>query len=346
MCVAGSVWELVSVKYVNHANRRQRMRVAGLMALASMVVFGLANAPLKAQATRDETPSANSKTTPAWQIAAGGPMSFEVASIRLAEPGARFQTNVNLNLEDEPIPMGGRLTATAALGSYIALAYKFMPVGAQSEAVFDHLPKWATTDLFTIEAKAPMANPSKDQMRLMMQSLLAERFKLAVHFETHDVPVLALVQIKPGELGPRLRPHSQGPACDAEIPPVDRNSAKIPDVWLPVCGITQAIDWRDHTAILGSRNITLDVLAAYIPTLIPVDRPVIDQTGLTGRFDYELNFTPEWRMPKGQSADTQLDLTGPTFFEALKDQLGLKLKPTRAPIQILVIDHVEQPSPN
>jgi uncharacterized protein (TIGR03435 family) len=51
-------------------------------------------------------------------------------------------------------------------------------------------------------------------------------------------------------------------------------------------------------------------------------------------------------MPKGQSADTQLDLTGPTFFEALKDQLGLKLKPTRAPIQILVIDHVEQPSPN
>ena len=310
------------------------------------MVLGLANVELKAQATRGEIPSPNLNTTPAWQIAAGGHMSFEVASIRLAEPGARFQTNINLNLEDEPIPIGGRLSATAALGSYIALAYKFMPFGAQSDAVFGHLPKWATTELFTIEAKAPMVNPTKDQMRLMMQSLLAERFKLVVHFETHEIPVLALVQIKPGILGPRLRPHSQGPACDARIPQVDRSSPKIPDVWLPSCGTTQAIDWRDHTAILGSRNITLDVLAAYIPTLIPLDRPVIDQTDLTGRFDYELNFTPEWRKPKDQSADAELDLTGPTFSEALKDQLGLKLKPTRAPVQTIVIDHVEQPTPN
>jgi uncharacterized protein (TIGR03435 family) len=283
---------------------------------------------------------------PAWQIAAGGPMSFEVASIRPAGPEARFCTNINLNLEDEPIPIGGRFSATAALGSYLALAYKFMPVGAQSDAVFGQLPKWATSGLFTIEAKAPMANPTKDQMRLMMQSLLAERFKLAVHFETHDVPVMALVLIEPGKLGFRLRPHSQGPPCDANIPPVDRDSPKIPDVWLPVCGTTKAIDWRDHTAILGSRNTTLEVLAAYIPTLMPLDRPVVDQTGLTGRFDYELNFTPEWRMPKEQSTDTQLDLTGPTLFGALKDQLGLKLKPTRASIRTLVINHVEQPSPN
>ena len=161
----------------------------------------------------------------------------------------------------------------------------------------------------------------------MMQSLLAERFKMVVHFETREMPILALVQIKPGILGPRLRPHSQGPTRDAIIPPVDRNSPKIPDVWLPSCGTTQAIDWRDHTAILASRNIILDVLAAYIPTLMPLDRPVIDQTRLTGRFDYELNFKPERRKPKGQSADTELDLTGPTFSEALRDQLGLKLTP-------------------
>jgi uncharacterized protein (TIGR03435 family) len=167
--------------------------------------------------------------------------------------------------------------------------------------------------MFTIEAKAPMADPSKDQMRLMMQSLLAERFKLAVRLETHDVPVMAFVQIRPGRLGPRLRPHSQGPACDATIPPVDRNSLKIPDVWLPVCGTIQAIHWRDHTVILGSRNITMEVLTAFIPTIMPFDQPVVDQTGLTGRFEYELNFTPPWRMPKEQSGDTQLDLTGPTL---------------------------------
>ena len=316
------------------------------MALASAVVLGLANMPLKAHATTGETPSVNSNTTPASQIAAGGPMSFEVASIRPAGPGARFRTNVNLNMEDEPIPIGGRFSATASLGGYIALAYKFLPTGPQSDAVFGHLPKWATTDLFTIEAKAPMANPSKDQMRLMMQSLLAERFKLAVHFETDDVPVRALVLVEPGKLGFRLRPHSQGPPCDAKIPPVDRNSPKIPDVWRSICGDIQLIDWTNNTVILGSRNTTMEMLADYVPALVQLDRPIVDQTGLNGKYDYEVNFAPQWRMPKEQSTDTQLDFTGPTFFEALKDQLGFKLKPTRAPVQTLVIDHVEQPSPN
>ena len=322
------------------------MRVAGLVVLASTVVLGLANIPLKAQATTGETPSANSNTTTAWQVAAGGHMEFEVASVRPAGPGARFRTNVGLNIEDEPIPIGGRLSATASLGGYIALAYKFLPIGPQSDAVFGHLPKWVTTDLFTIEAKAPLVNPSKDQMRLMMQSLLADRFKLAIHFETHDVPAMALVLIKPGKFGFRLRPHSQGPPCDAKIPPVDRNSPKIPDVWRPVCGDFQMLDWTDNTSILGSRNTTMEMLADYVPLLVQLDRPVVDQTGLNGKFDYEVNFTPPWKMPKDQNADGQLDLAGPTFLEALKDQLGLKLKPTRAPIKTLVIDHIEQPSPN
>jgi bla regulator protein blaR1 len=322
------------------------MRVAGLVALTATLVLGLANMPSKAQATTGGTPSANSSPTPAWQIAAGGPMSFEVASIRPAGLGASFRTNVNLNMEDEPIPFGGRFSATASLGGYIALAYKFLPTGPQSDAVFGHLPKWATTDLFTIEAKAPMANPSKDQIRLMMQSLLAERFKLAVHFETHDVPVMALVLVAPGKLGFRLHPHSQGPPCDAKIPTVDRNSPKIPDVWRQVCGDFQMIDWTNNTVILGSRNTTMEMFADFLPALVEPDRLVVDQTGLNGNFDYELNFTPPWRIPKEQSTDTQLDPTGPTFFEALKDQLGLKLRPTRAPIQTLVIDHVEQPSPN
>ena len=178
-----------------------------------------------------------------------------------------------------------------------------------------------------------MANPSKDQMRLMMQSLLAERFKLAVHFETHDVPVMALVLVEPGKLGFRLRPHSQGPPCDAKIPPVDHNSPKIPDVWRSICGDLQLIEWTNNTVILGSRNTTMEMLADYVPALVQLDHPVVDQTGLNGEFDYELDFAPPWRMPKEQSTDTQLDLTGPTFFEALKDQLGLKLKPTRAPFK-------------
>jgi bla regulator protein blaR1 len=322
------------------------MRVAGSMALVSTLVAGLANVPLKAQTTTERTPAAISQKTPAWQITAGGPMSFEVASVRPAGPGAPFRTNVNLNMEDEPIPIGGRFSATASLGGYIALAYKFLPTGSQSEAVFSRLPKWATTDMFTIEAKAPMANPTKDQMRLMMRALLAERFKLSVHFETHDVAVMALVLVEPGKRGFRLRPHSEGPPCDAKIPPLDRSSPKIPDVWRQVCGDFQMIDWTNNTVILGSRNTTLEMFANFLPALLEPDRPIVDQTGLNGRFDYELNFAPPWRVSKEQNADGQLDLTGPTLLEALKDQLGLKLKPSRAPLQTLIIDHIEQPSPN
>jgi uncharacterized protein (TIGR03435 family) len=322
------------------------MKMAGLAALASTVVLGLSNLPLRAQATTGKTQSPNLNATPSWQTAAGGPTSFEVASIRLAGPGEGFRTNVNLNMEDEPIPIGGRFSATASLGSYLALAYKFLPTGPESGSVFARLPKWATTDMFTIEAKAPMANPTKDQVRLMIQSLLAERFKLAVHYETHDVPVMALLPVEPGKLGPRLRPHSQGPPCDAKIPPVDRTSRKIPDIWTPVCGAFQLIDWTNDTAILGSRNTTMGMLVDYIPVLVELDHPVVDQTGLNGNFDLEVNFTPPWKIPKEQTAEAQLDMAGPIFLEALKNQLGLKLKPIKAPIQILVVDHVEQPSPN
>lgn len=324
---------------------RLRIRSAKSAAFAYVLAIGFALTPLKAQIAHQVSP-ANPTAPPSWQIAAGGHMSFEVASVRLAEPGAQFRANVNLNMEDEPIPKGGRFSATASLGSYIALAYKFLPTGVQSDAVFRRLPKWATTDLFTIEAKAPIANPTKDQMRLMMQSLLAERFKLAVHFETHELPGVALVTVSPGKLGFRLRPHSQGPPCDAVIPPVDRSSNKIPEVWRPVCGDFQMLDWTDNTVILGSRNTTIQMLVDFLPALLELGRPVVDQTGLSGKFDYEVNFTPPWKMPKQQGEGSELDLTGPTFSEAMKEQLGLKLKPTKALIQTLVIDHVELPSPN
>jgi uncharacterized protein (TIGR03435 family) len=105
-------------------------------------------------------------------------------------------------------------------------------------------------------------------------------------------------------------------------------------------------DWTNNTVILGSRHTTMDMLTAYIPALEPLDRPVVKQTGLTGNFDIELNFTPPWKMSKDQSADAQLNLTGPTFLESLKDQLGLKPVSTCAPVPTLVIDHVVLPTPN
>ena len=317
--------------------------VCGLICSAALAVSSELPGAL-AQSVPPPAPQ-TSEPIPAWQKAAGGKLEFEVASIRLAVPGARGRQNFDMSVEDLPIPTAGRFSATGALGMYIGFAYKVSLF--RDRAALDHMPKWATTELFDIEAKAPTTDATKDEMRLMMQSLLADRFKLAVHFETHVVPVMALVLVKPGKFGLGLRPHSQGPACDAKIPPVDRGSLKIPGVWMPVCGTTQNLDWANNTVILGSRNTTMDIFADYTYLIEqPLDRPVVNQTGLTGRFDIELNFTPPWKVPKEQSTDAQLDATGPTFLEALKDQLGMKLISTRAPVETLVIDHVEQPSPN
>ncbi len=258
-----------------------------------------------ARAQSAPSASQTSQAVPAWQTAAGGKMEFEVASIHPAAPGAGPRQNFDMSIEDVTIPPGGRISATGALGMFIQFAYKLSVF--QDKAAFDHLPKWATTEYLDIDAKAPTTNATKDQMRLMMQSLLADRFKLVVHFETPDGPAMALVLVNPGKLGPGLRPHPEGPACDAKIPPIDRSSPKIPDVWMPVCGTTQMVDWRDKTVILGSRNTTLDIFSDWIPLIETFDRPVVNRTGLKERFDIVLNFTPPWVKDKEQSADAQLD---------------------------------------
>src|ERR1022692_34137 len=91
-----------------------------------------------------------------------------------------------------------------------------MPSRDQMDSMLAHAPKWVSTDSFEIHA---LANgiPTKDQMRLMLQSLLADRFRLQVHIVTVQVPVLALVLEKPGKTGPKLRPHSEGPPCDVHL---------------------------------------------------------------------------------------------------------------------------------
>jgi hypothetical protein len=196
-------------------NRRLRMKVAGLIALASSVVLALATIPRKAQKTTGETQSVNLHITPGWENASGGKMAFEVASIRVAKPGTFTPPNFALNIDDTSIPPGGRFLADFPLESYIEFAYTIMPAREQEPAMLAGLPDWVKTDHFVIQAEAP-GSPTKDQMGLMMQSLLAERFRLAVHFEMRTKPVLALVFAKPGKTGSRIQPHSQGLPCDAK----------------------------------------------------------------------------------------------------------------------------------
>jgi uncharacterized protein (TIGR03435 family) len=255
---------------------------------------------------------------PAWQKAAGGSMSFEVASIHPAKPGPFLQPSFSLGIEDEAIPPGGRFFASFALEDFIEFAYKIMPTPEQRDGILEELPRWAKNEYFVVQAEAP-GNPTKDQMRLMMQVLLAERFNLRVHFDARIEPVLALVLIRHGRTGPRIRPHLEGPACDAHwTPPPDRTAPTVPPgEFTPECGTFEGLDGPNNTFLAGARNATLAQLADYLAWEQDFGRPIVDQSGLSGRFDFTLQWTPESKKPHGDSIG--LDVSGPSLIEALKN---------------------------
>ena len=197
-------------------------------------------------------------------------MSFEVASIRRSEPGTSLRPNMVLNAEDTPVPASGHFFADFSLLIFIEFAWNIMPTREQESAMVAHSPRWVATDHFVIQAQFS-GNPTKDQIRLMMQSLLTERFGLVVHFESHEVPVFALVASRPGKLGPRIRPHAEGPACDATVavPADPAPQALPPGGFLAACGRVLTVDGPNHTVMLGaatSRSTTLPGILATLGT--------------------------------------------------------------------------------
>jgi len=211
---------------------------AGWMAIALPAAFGQGNTPHQAQAVATQAPIAQTQKVPQWQTAAGGKMSFDVASIRPSKPGTFTPPNFPLSRDDAYAPTAGLFTAAFPLMVYIEFAYKLWQTREQRESMLAHLPKWVATESFEIHARAS-GDPTKDQMRLMMQSLLADRFKLAIHFETQQVPVFALTLVEPGKTGPKLRPHADGPPCDAPMPPPPAQGwpANGPDVFPRECSV-------------------------------------------------------------------------------------------------------------
>lgn len=265
------------------------------------------------------------QTAPDWQTEAGSKRAFEVASVK-PDKDVHIPPSFSLDAGDAFKSSGGRFLADFPLVVYITFSYKLWLTPEQTESMLAHLPKWVASERFTIDARTELANPTKDQMRMMMQSLLAERFHLQLHFETQTVPLLALTLIKPGRTGPNLRPHSEGPSCDA------------PDTkaFPPVCD-EHHLEFKDGHFITGSRHTTLELIAKSLPGLGKLGRPVVDHTGLTGRWDFKIEWTPD-----PEKSDQQL----PSFIEALREQLGVKLEAMNGPIRVLVIDHVERPTEN
>jgi uncharacterized protein (TIGR03435 family) len=331
---------------VPSAHRKFLFAVAGVMAMAA--AGALTSAWAQASATQ-------SPAVPQWQIDAGRKMEFDVASVKpnksgLPPSGDRLYSNIPLGPQDMFAPTGGLLVATNwPLMQYMVFAYKLTP--DQVVSVQSQLPKWATTERFDIQARAS-GNPTKDQFRLMMQALLADRFKLAVHYETRQLSVFALVLDKPGKLGPQFQPHPADSPCSAAPPApasVPGAVATVAGGFPESCGFLSA--WPPPSAPgrirVGARNVPMTMITTSLNVpFTGVDRPVLDKTGLTGKFDFVMEFAPVFNGPLPPGANFQPDESGPTFLEALKEQLGLKLDPQKGPVDVIIVDHVEPPSEN
>lgn len=225
---------------------------------------------------------------------------------------------------------GGRITATnIPLRLLIAKAYQ-LSLGQSTRGLIG-LPAQINSERFDIETKA-QGEPTPEQVALMLQALLSDRFKLAVHWETRQIPVYALVKVNPEKTGPQLYLHTDNTWCVPDNPR------------LPRCGGGFSSTFRHIAA-----EVTMDELAKNLSWFRQggLDRAVLDRTGLTGIFDLTLDFQ---NIPQSGSADenaiTHNSSVVPAISADLEDQLGLKLVPQTGPVAVLVIDHAEHPSPN
>jgi uncharacterized protein (TIGR03435 family) len=288
-------------------------------------LFGLAL--LSAQEPAVQTPAV-----------AAGPR-FEVASVKQNKSGdGAFNSNVPLGPGNVFPPTAGRISITGApLDLLIGFAYKLN--GDPARYTREHLPGWATTERFDVEARAA-GNPTKDQVRLMMQSLLAERFHLGAHWETRETRVYAMVLDKTGKTGPRLRVHPADPPCSNVVnggePPV------IDDGYPYLCGGLFAIPHTGKSYKFGARNISLEFFGEQLSMLGQLGREVIDKTGLEGNIDFTLEFAPD----TGAAPASDEPPTAPTFEQAVAAQLGLKLTSAMGPVRFLIVDRLDHLAEN
>ena len=317
--------------------RKATLAAAATAALAVPIVLGMLNAPrVRAQAPAAGTPK------------------FEVASIRpgcadLGGGGVMTKTG------GRPVQSPGRLNRCNTVAGFIGDAYLNFADGLSDRTRLMRLsgpspsggPAWIRSDMYQIIAKAE-GTPSQEMMRgPMMQVLLAERFKLQVHRESREVPVYVMTVAKGGA---KLQPFQEG-SCT----PVDRTKGPVP---LPATGpqgcMFQYGNRKGANLVLDAQGTNLTDFGHLLA--FGFDRPVIDKTGIAGKFDFHLEFTPDESTPKflgGTDRDggppspaaAASDPVGPSIMTAIQ-QLGLKLEPAKGPKELLVIDRLERPTAN
>lgn len=203
-------------------------------------------------------------------------------------------------------------------------------------------PGWLATDRYDINAKLETpptrvipfvpGSTTPNPMQLALRSLLEDRFKLKMHHETRELDIYALVMAKPGGgPGPGLKPTTQD--CAAAVAAAQRPGAPpFGAPGSPFCGISGSPGRIRFGGLPASSFAT--ALAG------PAGRMIVDRTGMTGSWDFELTFAPENRGPDAPPPDPN----APSFFTAIQEQLGLKLESTKGPVDVLVIDSVEKPA--
>jgi uncharacterized protein (TIGR03435 family) len=252
------------------------------------------------------------------------PPQFDVASVKRNESGDPESASF--------VQPGGRYTATnVTVRTLIKTAY-----GLHDDQLIGG-PNWIDTERFDIVAKADgYQAPSafRDQARMMLRPLLADRFKLVMKHEFRDLAVYAIVPArKDGRFGAQFRRSASG---DCSGPPKAIQAAPgaaEPEIPLP-CG---AEVYRPGH--LAARSMRLSNLVLNVSRW--ADRVVVDRTRLEGTFDWDVQWVPDALIP-----DSANLVEGPSLFAALRDQAGLKIERGRASVEVLVVQRVERPDPD
>jgi uncharacterized protein (TIGR03435 family) len=274
------------------------------------------------------------------------PLAFEVASIK---PNPNVDAPLKFQLQP-----GSRVTiANFPLFQLIRAAYASDDIQLDDQVVS---PAWTKSERFDIVAKAdgsiaPDNDGQPRRLVAMMRSLVEERFRVRAHTERREMAVYLLVLAnKDRKLGPRFHQSSQ--ECDGqrsqELGGVIARGPKSPDPtqW---CGMRGSGGSGTGLSRVLMQGLTMAQMAADFADFSVVRRPVLDRTGLSGRWDAQIDFIPGFLPgPNPNSAPVANPAadSGPNMPTAIQEQLGLKLEPSKASVQVLVIDHVERPTPD
>ncbi len=284
-----------------------------------------------------------------------GAMAFGVRSTVAQSPGAKAE--VSLLHVSEPMPSyevatvkksdSNSRNSTTVL-RYIQAAFN-IPHSSEMRVVGG--PAWMATDTYVIQGKIPDAvrdamqkmNPERrnDEGKLMQQALLADRFKMRMHFETREMPVYELVVAKGGLKVKEVQPPSAADgASSPPIPPA--GTALTPSMLAPGALLFEMRP--GGLAQMAARANPMRSMANAFMNEPEIDgRPILDKTGLPGVYDFAMQWRPD-RTPDAQASDASAG--APSLFTALQEQLGLRLVATKGPVEVVVIDSIERPTEN